>query len=175
MKIILSFYGLFSQIDIFQNVLPPTCLSSKLKQIHVFFLGYISVFYPIFLIFLTWVCVSLHDNNFRPFVWLWRPLRNCFVRLRRGWDIKSDLVDAFITFFLLSYTKSAYQSLALLTPGIITTTDQSGNLHNSYPLLIDPSFDYFGRSHLPLAVTALLLYIYSIQYFTTFAIDTISI
>ena len=55
MKSILSVYGLFSLIDIFQYVFPALCLSSQLKQIHVIFLGYILVFYPIFLIFLTWV------------------------------------------------------------------------------------------------------------------------
>ena len=163
MKIILSVYGLFSLIDIFQYVFPPLCLSSQLKQIHVIFLGYISVFYPIFLIFLTWVCVSLHDYNFRPLVRLWRPFHNCFVRLRRGWNIKSDLVDAFITFYLLSYTKSSYQAFTLLTPGVIVTTDSSGNLHNSYPLLIDNSIDYFGCSHLPFAVPALcLLFVFNI-------------
>ena len=65
MKMILSVYGLFSLIDIFQYVFPALCLSSQLKQIHVSFLGYISVFYPIYiLIFLIWVCISLHYYNF---------------------------------------------------------------------------------------------------------------
>ena len=68
---------------------------------------YISVVYPLFLIFLTWVCIELHGRNFRPLVWLWRPFHRCFVRLRRRWDTKSDIIDVFITFVLLSTTFAA--------------------------------------------------------------------
>ena len=42
-------------------------------------------------------------------MWLWRPFHGCFVRLRRGWNIKSDLIDVFASFFLLSYSKILYQ------------------------------------------------------------------
>ena len=155
-KIIDSFYGLFNQMDeiIFQYVLPPLCLSTKLKQFHIFFLGYISVFYPVFLIVLTWVCVSLHDYNFRPFVWLWRPFHKCFVRLRRDWDIKSDLVDVFITFFLLSYAKCSYMVIVLSSPSKIQTFDESGNASIRHCTSIDPSIDYMGHTHLGFMVAA---------------------
>ena len=159
MKIILTFYEAFNQLNVFRYVLPPLCLSSKLKQIHVVFLGYISVFYPIFLIFLTWVCVRLHDYNFRPFVWLWRPFHKCFVRLRREWDIKSDLVDVFITFFLLSYTKSSYQAFILLSSNGIVTLDQSGVVTRLGRSSADLTIDYLGHTHLPFAVFAILLLI----------------
>ena len=50
MKIILTFYALFN-LDFFQyNTLPPYCLNSNLKSIHLAYLGYISAFYPIFLV-----------------------------------------------------------------------------------------------------------------------------
>ena len=77
--------------------------------LHVFFLGDITAFYPFLLILLTWFCVELHGRNFRPIVWLWRPFHGCFVRLRRGWNTKSDLIDVFASFFLLSYSKILYQ------------------------------------------------------------------
>ena len=76
-------------------LIPPFCVSSKLKFIHLACLGYILAFYPLVLIFLTWVCVELHGCNFRPLVWLWRPFHRCFVRLQRGWDTKSDIIDVF--------------------------------------------------------------------------------
>ena len=155
-KFIDSFYGLFNQMDkiIFQYLLPPLCLSTKLKQFHIFFLGYISVFYPVFLIFLTWVCFSLHDYNFRPFVWLWRPFHKCFVRLRREWDIKSDLVDVFITFFLLSYAKCSYMLIVLVSGSKIQTFDESGNASIRHCTSIDPSIDYMGHTHLRFMVAA---------------------
>ena len=158
MKILSTFYGLFSHLDVFHYVLPPLCLSSKLQQIHVVLLGYISVFYPIYLIVLTWVCVHFHGNNFRPLVWLWRPFHKCFVRLRREWDIKSDLVDVYITFFILSFTKCSYQMAVLLEAIDIKTHDQSGNVFVTRRLSVDQTIDYLGSTHLPIAITALVLF-----------------
>ena len=107
-KILLTIYGVFN-LYFFQYVLPPFCISSQLRPIHVFSLGYISAFYPFLLILLTWLCVELHGRNFRPIVYLWRPFHGCFVRLRRGWNTKSDLIDVFASLFLLSYSKILYQ------------------------------------------------------------------
>ena len=113
MKILFTLYGMLN-LDFFHHVVPPFCVSNQIKFIHIAFLGYISAFYPIFLIILTWVCVELHGRNFRLLVWLWRPFHRCFVKLRRGWNKKSDIIDVFATFFLLSYSKCLYQSVPLL-------------------------------------------------------------
>ncbi len=107
-KILLTLYGVFN-LDFFQYVPPPFCISSQLRPIHVFSLGYLSAFYPFLLILLTWLCVELHGRNFRPIVCLWRPFHGCFVCLKRGWNTKSDLIDVFASFFLLSYSKILYQ------------------------------------------------------------------
>ena len=52
-KILLTLYGMFN-LDFFRLVLPPFCISSQLRPIHVVSLGYISVFYPFLLILLTY-------------------------------------------------------------------------------------------------------------------------
>ncbi len=44
-KIILTLYGMFN-LNFFHYVLPPFCISSQLRPIHVAFLGYLSAFYP---------------------------------------------------------------------------------------------------------------------------------
>ena len=51
-KILLTIYGMFN-LDFFHYVLPPFCISSHLRPIHVFSLGYISAFYPFILILPT--------------------------------------------------------------------------------------------------------------------------
>ena len=89
-KILLTIYGVFN-LDFFHYVLSPFCISSQLRPIHVFSLGYVSAFYPFLLILLTWLCVELHGRNYRPIVCLWRPFHGCFVYLRKGWNTKSDL------------------------------------------------------------------------------------
>ena len=103
----INFYGVFN-LDFFHYIQSPFCLSSKLKSIHVFSLGYASAFHPFLLILLIWLCVELHGHNFIPIVCLWRPFHGCFVQLRRGWNTKSDLIDVFASFFLLSYCKILY-------------------------------------------------------------------
>ena len=112
-KLILVIYDMWNLrfFHIFRILVPPFCISSKLKPFHFALLGYISIFYPIILILFTWLLIELHDRNFKPPVWLWRSMPRCFVRLRRRWNKKSDIIDVFCTFFLLSFSKIMYQTL----------------------------------------------------------------
>ena len=71
-------------------------------------------FYPIFLILITYVCIKLHDNNFRPIVWLWKPFHEHFVHLRRKWDSTASIINVFTTFLLLSFSKILFISFTLL-------------------------------------------------------------
>ena len=71
-------------------------------------------FYPIFLILITYVCIKLHDNNFRPVVWLWKPFHKHFVHFRRRWDPKASIINAFTTFLLLSFSRILFLSFTLL-------------------------------------------------------------
>ena len=157
MQIITTLYGLFN-LDIcnYVNIFIPHCLSDRLKFIHRAFLYYILAFYPILLIFLTWLCIELHGRNFRPLVWLWRPFHRCFVRLRRGWDTKSDIIDTFTTFFLLSYSKIMYQTLLLTISRVTINIDQFGRYIHTYQPLVDLSVNYGSLCHLTITIPVLL-------------------
>ena len=104
-KLISVSYGLFN-LDFISHAVPPFCISMNLRLYHRVILGYISAVYPTLLIVMTWVCVEVHDHNFRVIVCLWRPFHRCFVRLRRRWDIKNDLIVVFANFFLLHMKRS---------------------------------------------------------------------
>ena len=71
-------------------------------------------FYPICLILVTYGCIKLHDNNFRPVVWLWKPFHRHFVHFRRKWDPKASIINTFTTFLLLSFSKILFVSFTLL-------------------------------------------------------------
>ena len=157
MYIILLLYRVIN-LEFGHYLLPPYCLSSKLKFIHVAYLGYISAFYPPLLIFLTWACVELHGRNFRPLVWLWRPFHRCFVRLRRSWDTKTDIIDVFTTFFLLSYGKIMYQTLLLLSRDEIININQSGQHFTSYQCVADQSISYGSTYHLLFAIPSVFIF-----------------
>ena len=113
LQVLLVMCGIWS-LDFFRSVIPPFCVSSNIKAVHAIALEYLVAFYPIFLIFITYVCIKLHDNNFRPVVWLWKPFHRHFVYFRRRWDPKASIINAFTTFLLLSFSKVLFVSFTLL-------------------------------------------------------------
>ena len=156
-NILLSIYDIWN-LRFFRFLLPSFCISSRLKPIHIAFLGYISVFYPLCLMFTTWVCVELHDRNCKPVVWLWRPFHRCFVHLRRGWNTKSDIIDVFASFFLLSFSKGLYQIIIFLTSQpILHTTLQEVHFGNTLVLGTDMNVTYGSTEHLIFAIPAIII------------------
>ena len=161
MKIIHTLYGVFN-LDFLRLVLPTFCISSHFRSIHLAFLGYISVFYPLVLIFLTWLCVELHGRNVRPLVWLWRPFHRCFVRLRRGWDTKSNIIDVFITFFLLSYSKCMYVTMLLMSSEAVRSYDDSGiaeSFTTKRRAIVDLGITAGSRDHLTFVIPAAIIFL----------------
>ena len=156
-KILLTLYGMFN-LDFFRLVLPPFCISSQLRPIHAVSLGYISVFYPFLLILLTWLCVELHGCNFRPIVCLWRPFHGCFVRLRRSWNTKSDLIDVFASFFLLSCSKILYQIVLTVNSTEINNYSlMDGHQSQEYALGADPSITAKTTTYILILTVSMLL------------------
>ena len=116
-------------------------------------LSCLSALYPLFLVVLTWICVELHGHNFRPLVLLWRPFHRCFVRLRKGWDTRNDIIDVFSTFLLLAYNKLAYKSVQLLGSQYVIKNGKPYAEVNLY----DPSITYLSGKHLPFIIVSLVI------------------
>ena len=78
-KIIATIYGVFN-LDFFQLFMPPLCINSKIKFIHIVSFGYniiISALHPIFLISLAWSLSYMGVTSYRPLVWLTIPQMLC--------------------------------------------------------------------------------------------------
>ena len=112
LQLLLVLCGIWS-LDFFRSVIPPFCVSGNIKTVHALALEYLVAFYPIFLILITYVCIKLHDNNFRPVIWLWKPFRRHFAHLRRSWDSTASIINAFTTFLLLAFSKILFVSFTL--------------------------------------------------------------
>ena len=151
LDIVASVYGIWN-LDFFRTVYTPFCLHPEMSNIQALGLDYIIAVYPLILITVTYLFVELHDWGFRPIVWLWRPFHRCFVRSRRQWDIRTSLIDAFATFFLLSYVKLLSVSFDLLYP--LSITDMYGHTLGSMYLYFDATVEYFGKEHLPYGIVA---------------------
>ena len=113
LQVLLVVCGMWS-LDFFSSCYSTICVSSHIWRIHALALEYLLVFYPIFLILITYVCIKLHDSNSRPIVWLWKPFHRYFVRLRRRWDSKASITNVFTTFSLLSFSKILFAFCMLL-------------------------------------------------------------
>ena len=157
LKSTLFLFGIWS-LDFLHYIVPPFCVSSKLQQIHIEILGFISIIYPLILIVLTWLSVELHGRNFRILVLLWRPFHRCFVRLQRGWDARSDITDAFSSFFLLSYGKLVYQFL-VLSHCIPLKYIRDGVPHYLHVLFSDTNIPCSSAKHAFILVPSLLVFI----------------
>ena len=67
LKILLTIYDIWN-FCFFYYFIPSFCISSTLKPIHLIFVSYISVFYPLLLIIINSALIKLHDHNFTPLV-----------------------------------------------------------------------------------------------------------
>ena len=84
---------------------------------------------------------------------LWKPFRYIFTLLRRNWDSKTTVIDAYATFYILSFTRILYVSADLLTP---VKARSLNNDSVTWVLYYDATVDYFGREHLPYALLAIV-------------------
>ena len=161
LTILASFYGIWN-LDFFRFIIPPFCVSSAIKPIHINFLYFISAFYPLCLIAFSWTCIHLYSQNFKPIVWLWDKLKQSVLnRFNINWDAESTIIDVFATFFLLSYAKLVFASLRTLSYGILLNVNnfsQQKTLH----VISDPSMQFFGNEHLPFAITSVFIFLLAV-------------
>lgn len=153
-KVVTSFYGIWN-LDFFRYVIPPFCISPHLKLIHIFSFYYISAFYPLVLIGITWICIELHSRNFKFLTWIWQYVRKCNCHTRKQMNKKSTVIEVFATFFLLSYTKLFFTSFYFL---IYITIEKDGSLFK-YASGLDPETGYFSKNHAPFAIFAIFVLI----------------
>ena len=92
---------------------------------------------------------------------LWRPFFWCTARLRQQWNIRRSIIDAFATFFLLSYIKLLNVSHVLLTP--TNVYNAAGSWVGSF-LYYDATVEYMGPDHRPYAVLAILVVVVGVLF-----------
>ena len=162
MQVLFVLCGIWS-LDFFRSIIPPFCVSTNPDCVLALIHEYLVAFYPIFLVLITYACIKLHDNNFRPVVWLWMPFHRHFVRFRRRWDSTASILNAFTTFLLLAFSKILYASCMLLHTFYIHYLD-SGDIQHKCVLYYNPKFKCYGRHYfMLLAVAGCVLIIFVIS------------
>ena len=142
-----TFLGIWN-LDFFRLHYEGICL--PISSLSVLSLDYAIAFYPLFLIFLTYIATELHARGFRIIVFLWSPFRQVF---RHKWNNKSSLIDVMATFMLLSYNKMLSVSFDLLA--YTKPFNLNGTITGKF-LYYDATIVYFGPKHHPFAIMAIL-------------------
>ena len=158
---LLFLYAIWN-LDFFRQFYNPFCLYPDMTTLEALAFDYIIAVYPLALIAIMYLFVKLHDHNFRPVVWLWKPFHFCTARFRRQLDIRVSLVDAYATFFVLSYVKILLMSFAFLLPTQLI--DIHGHTVDKHYLYYDATVEFFGETHRPyaiLAIAVLVVFVFS--------------
>ena len=149
-KVFMSFYGIWN-LDFFRFFVPNICLNtSPLLSLS---LDYVIAIYPLFLVFITYLLINLYDRNFKALVFVCKPVKVCFSWFQERHRENTTIIDAFVTFFMLSFVKIISVSFDLLFPVPIYSFNSS---KVSHALFYDGSIAYFGRDHLPYAIVAII-------------------
>ena len=157
-KFLSTLYGIWN-LDFFRLLIPPICLPLNTMQIVA--LDYLVAVYPFIILTCFYVLLRAHDRGCRLVVRLWRPFLWCTARLRQQWNIRHSIIDAFSTFFLLSYIKLLNVSHVLLIPTSVYNATGSwvGNF-----LYYDATVEYMGPDHRPYAVLAILVVVVGVLF-----------
>ena len=158
MKILITFYGIWN-LDFFRYIVPPFCVSQHIKPIQINFLYYISAFYPLILIAVSWIFIRLHSRDCKPIVWLWSKFDGYILqKLNVKRDANNTLIDVFATFFLLSYAKLVFTCFRTISFKI-TYNAQNFSNHQILHVKSDPNMGYFSTEHLPYAITSFIIFV----------------
>ena len=139
-------------LDFFRYLIPPFCVSSHFSNIEALSLEYIHIMYPFWLILVTFICIELHARNFRPIVLLWKPFHRVVTHLRRSWDPRASIVNAFSTFLLLILSKSI-----VITNNTFVSTNLPFMPTQKPLLYADPIIHMYSKEHLPYLLSAVVL------------------
>ena len=116
--------------------------------------------YPLLLMIITHTLIKLYDKKFKPIVMVWKPFKIILDYTQRSIDVRTSLIDAFCTFFLLANTKLLSSSFDLLDPVYVSQLNSTGHLTFSWIVYNDATVLYLGPRHLPYAILAILVLLF---------------
>jgi len=151
-----AFYGIWN-LDFFRLFDHKICF--KMSPLGVLSLDYLIVIYPFLLILLTYLTTVCFSDPIHLFRCCRKPACVHELECLKNWNLNNSILNAFVTFTILSCMKAFSVSIDLLIP--VTIYDIHQNKSRT-ALFYDPSIPYFSEEHLPYAVVgifAIMLFI----------------
>ena len=144
----------FWNINYLKPVIPPFCISEKLKGIHVLVLNSLSTLYPVILVIASLVVIELHARKNSIIHVLLKPfsciLNTANIRAVTG----SSVLSAYATFMFLSSTGNLFAFYAL-TRNIYVHRSIDGSVYKRV-LFADPTIEFLSPTHVMFLVIPLV-------------------
>ena len=109
-------------LNFFLPWIPPFCLSPNINSVSLKCLSYLSALYPLILLILFWITISLYNRGVRPCVMIIRPFHRCLARMRGWLKLQRPIAGGIALFLVISYTKFTFVSFELLVPTSLFNT-----------------------------------------------------
>ena len=90
-RVIFSLFGIWN-LDFFRTVYKPFCIHPKVSVIQALAMDYLVAAYPLTLVAVTYVLVTLHTRNCWLLTKIWKPLRHIMRPILRNFNIQTSLI-----------------------------------------------------------------------------------
>ena len=103
-------------MDFFRSILPRYCLNPNWSTLTVLNISYLQAIYPIFLLLILVVIMTLYSRGVPVIVCLCRPLHRCLARFRQWSNLRQSITGGMAVFVVVSYMKHLLVAFYILTP-----------------------------------------------------------
>ena len=153
-RILGTLYGVWN-LDFFRPLYKPFCVNPHLTTLQAIALDILVAAYPLLVIVVLYSLVEMYNRRVQMLVVVWWPFHKFFLRFRQQLDVRTSLVDAFGTFFDLSFVKTFCTIMELMAGTKVWENGNKSSLHSYF----QGGTPYFGESHLPLLVLSIFLFL----------------
>ena len=136
-----SFFLEYRILIFFRTVYNPFCIHPKVSVIQALAMDYLVAAYPLTLVAVTYVLVTLHTRNCWFLTKIWKPFRHIMRPILRNFNIQTSLIDSFAALFLLSSIKFQSVSSDILLPTRLY--DINGSPNSKIYLYLAGDVEYF--------------------------------
>ena len=154
LEVLTAIFGVWN-LDFFRIMYEPFCLHPSASILQIMSLDYAIAVYPFILVCLTYFLIKCYDG-FQSVQLICKPAAWFFTQIFRRWSPANSLIEAFGTFFLLSYIKVINTSFDILMP--VQLHNVSGQVVGLY-VYYNGSLEYLGSDHLPYAILAIFMFV----------------
>ena len=123
----------------------PLCITHHMTPLQAISFWYIIPTYPLVLLFLIYIWITMYDKGFRCVVTITRPLHRLLARFWRMTTIEPCLIHSTASIYLLCFTQFTATSLQLLHPTTWSVWNNTND--NGIAFFYDGTLEYFGWPH----------------------------